>query len=85
MRMAEWLMKLRCLITGGHRYSNINLLMMKDPFKPEYIFTNECLKCGKTIHLRISKVVFDGILEADLRRKRAEDDFCSYGERREGE
>ena len=29
--MAKWLMKLRCLITGGHRYSNINLLMMKDP------------------------------------------------------
>lgn len=78
--MAKWLMRLRCLITGGHRYSNINLLMMKDPFKPEYIFTNECLKCGKTIHLRVSKVAFDGILEADLRRKRAED-----GERREGE
>ena len=79
MGMAKWLMKLRCLITGGHRYSSINLLMMKDPFKPEYIFTNECLKCGKTICLRVSKVVFDGILEADLRRKRAED------ERREGE
>ena len=85
MGMAKWLSILRCLITGGHRYASINLLMMKDPFKPEYIFTNECIKCGKVIHVRVSKVAFDGILEADLRRKRAEDGNCSYGERREGE
>ena len=83
--MAKWLRKLRCLITGGHRFSNINLLMIEDPFKPEYIFTNNCLKCGKTIHLRVSKSALDGILAADLRRKRAEEGNCSYGERREGE
>lgn len=72
--MTKLLRKLRCLITGGHRYSNLNLTMMKDPFKPEYIFTNECLKCGETVRLRVSKRSFDAILEADLRRKRAEDD-----------
>ena len=71
--MAKWMRKLRCLITGGHRYSNLNLLMLKDPFKPEYIFTNNCLKCGKIIHIRVSQVVLDGILEADLRRRSAED------------
>ena len=71
------------MITGGHRYSNINLLMMKDPFKPEYIFTNNCLKCGKITHIRVSKVALDGILEADLRRKRAEDGNGSYGERKD--
>ena len=73
MKMTKWLMRLRCLITGGHRYTDINLLMLKDPFKPEYIFTNECLKCGKVIHIRVPKRSFDSILEADLRRKKAED------------
>ena len=60
------------MITGGHRYSDASLLMEKDPFKPEYIFTNECLKCGKATHIRISEMAFDAILEADLRRKGAE-------------
>lgn len=71
--MAKWLRELRCLITCGHRYSNVNLLVMKDPFKPEYIFTNNCLKCGKIIHIRVSEVALDSILEEDLRRRRAED------------
>jgi len=85
MGMGKWLRKLRCLITGGHRHSNTNLLMVKDPFKPEYIFSNNCLKCGKITYIRVSKVALDGILEADLRRRRVEDGNCSYGERREGE
>lgn len=58
--------KLRCLITGGHRYSSANLLTMKDHFKREYIFTNNCLKCGKIMHIRISKVALERILAADL-------------------
>ena len=65
--------KLRCLITGGHRYSNTNLLVMKDHFKREYIFTNNCLKCGKIMHVRVPKVCIEEILAADLQRWRGND------------
>ena len=69
----KWMKRIKCLLSGGHRYANVNLLMMKDPFKPEYIFTNNCLKCGNITYIRVPKSSFDSILEADLRRKREED------------
>lgn len=64
--------RIKCLLTGGHRYADVNMLMLADPYRLEYIVTNNCLKCGKTITARISKKALDSILEADMRRWRAE-------------
>ena len=75
IKMAElkpW-KRIKCFLSGGHRYADINMLMLKDPYKPQYIFTNNCVKCGKAITVRVSKKALDSILEADLRRRRAED------------
>lgn len=66
--------RIKCMLSGGHRYADINMLMLEDPFAPQYIVTNNCVKCGKTITVRVSKKALDSILEAYLRRRRAEDD-----------
>lgn len=52
--------KLMCILTGGHRYADKNIIVYQHP-NPDYVrLHNECVKCGKTIE-------FDFCVEAYLR------------------
>ena len=39
--------RLKCFLSGGHRYSDANLISYKDERKGAYVFCNFCVKCGK--------------------------------------
>ena len=36
-----------CLLTGGHRYADINMIVIHDPIFRTYKVKNYCVKCGK--------------------------------------
>ncbi len=41
--------KLMCILTGGHRYEDKNIIVYQHP-NPDFVMLhNECVKCGKTI------------------------------------
>lgn len=73
--MAELMLwnRVKCFFTGGHRYADKNLSMSKDKFGIQCTFTNNCVKCGKTITCKIPQKALDRILELDLKNRRAED------------
>lgn len=45
--------RLRCFLTGGHRYSDINLCGRV--VGNEIVYTNICVKCGKKYEVRLPK------------------------------
>lgn len=49
--------KLKCFLTGGHRYSDANTISVTNEGEDVYVFYNYCLKCGKpyTVKVDISR------------------------------
>lgn len=45
--------KFLCCLTGGHRYSDANLISIYLPDKKELRFINPCAKCGKAYTITI--------------------------------
>ena len=48
--------KLKCLITGGHKYDSKNLIMTEDLPRNLFVFHNRCVKCGKEYAVEIPRV-----------------------------
>ena len=47
--MAElkpWFRRVRCWLTGGHRYSDLGLVSCYEPITHRQWFGNRCIKCG---------------------------------------
>lgn len=42
-----------CWLTGGHKYSDLNLMIHTDHETDEAVFENICIKCGKPFETRI--------------------------------
>lgn len=45
--------RLRCFLTGGHRYSDINLCVRVAG--DEIVYTNVCVKCGKMFEAHVPR------------------------------
>ena len=65
--------RLCCILTGGHRYRDINLIVTDLPFFPGdfFLIENHCVKCGKKYSATISKkaVIAEAFAESDLCEK----------------
>ncbi|MBR5355003.1 MAG: hypothetical protein IK122_02660 [Alphaproteobacteria bacterium] len=48
--------KIKCLITGGHKYASENLIMTEDLPRNLFIFRNFCVKCHKYYTVEIPRV-----------------------------
>ena len=57
--------RIKCFLTGGHRYEDSNLRASSDEFKNTITFTNGCVKCGKSyeVQLPFSAVMSSCLLE----------------------
>jgi hypothetical protein len=53
--------RLRCFLTGGHRYVDTGISAKKCANPNWYTVTNQCIKCGKPIQidLNVGKIIFD--------------------------
>jgi len=47
--------KVRCFLSGGHKYSDSNWVMTERIKTCQVIFTNYCDKCGKMIDVPVSR------------------------------
>lgn len=48
--------KIKCFITGGHKYDSSNLIMTEDFRRNLFVFHNYCVKCKKTYTVEIPRV-----------------------------
>lgn len=48
--------KIKCFITGGHKYDSINLIVTEDLHRNLFVFRNRCVKCGKEYAVEIPRV-----------------------------
>ena len=39
--------RVRCRLTGGHRYRDEFLTSVHDPIGERFLFVNRCIKCGE--------------------------------------
>ena len=62
--------RLCCILTGGHRYSDINLIVTDFPLFPEdfFLIENYCVKCGKKYSTTISKkaVMAEALVKGEM-------------------
>lgn len=45
--------KLICKLTGGHRYSDVNLQVHSDKTRHVFRIRNRCLKCGEAVEWEV--------------------------------
>ena len=55
--------KVICWLTGGHRYSAMNLKSSYNHYTGQSILANRCVKCGKKITVTID---VDEIIKKDM-------------------
>ena len=55
--------KVFCLLTGGHRYADMNLQSVYNPYTRQSLLVNRCVKCGKTFTVTIDT---DEIIKRDI-------------------
>ena len=55
--------RVKCFLTGGHRYEDSNLRASSDEFKNTITFTNGCVKCGKSYEVQLP---FSAVMSSDL-------------------
>ena len=55
--------KFLCCLTGGHRYSDLNLISIYLPEKKEMRFINPCMKCGKPYMIGIPEKNLMGLIQ----------------------
>ena len=44
--LKQWFRRVRCRLTGGHRYSDLGLVSRYVPTTNSVVFCNHCIKCG---------------------------------------
>lgn len=49
----QQLLQMACVIGGGHRYSDTNLLVAIDTQNKMCEYSNKCVKCGKEYHVKV--------------------------------
>lgn len=59
------LKRIKCFLTGGHRYSDSNLQVIHDT--TGYHFVNHCVKCGKVCAAFMS----EGTMQRQIEKDRA--------------
>lgn len=57
------LRRIKCFLTGGHRYSDSNLQVIHDT--TGYHFVNHCVKCGKVNAAFMSEKTMQRHIEED--------------------
>ena len=63
--------KLICLLTGGHRYEDKNLVSYQN-LNPDYVtLENKCVKCGKIIEFDFP---IGAYLNAEIKKRKGEQD-----------
>lgn len=55
--------KLRCLLSGGHRYSPSKIITHRNPMNCTIELRNFCVKCGKMISFEIPDNFIDEEIE----------------------
>ena len=55
--------KVFCLLTGGHRYTDVILQSVYNPYTRQSLLVNRCVKCGKTFTVTINT---DEIIKRDI-------------------
>lgn len=55
--------KLRCLLSGGHRFAPDKIVTCKNPINFTYELKNFCVKCGKPISFEIPDSFIDKEIE----------------------
>lgn len=63
--------KIICLLTGGHRYKDKNIITRPTLYKDYVILHNKCVKCGKVIEFDfcVGKYVREEIHKRILQKK----------------
>lgn len=56
--------KLRCLLSGGHRYSLSKIITHRKPMNRTIELRNFCVKCGKMISFEIP----DNFIDEDIKK-----------------
>jgi hypothetical protein len=49
----QQLRQMACVISGGHRYADTDLLLAVDTKKKVCEYSNRCVKCGKEYHVEV--------------------------------
>lgn len=58
--------RLCCFLTGGHIYSDLNMVATKQANPNWYTIQNKCCKCGKgryTVEINVGKIIYDSYAE----------------------
>ena len=56
--------KLRCLLSGGHRYSPSKIVTMRNPRNRTIVLHNFCVKCSKMIEFAIP----DNFIDEEIKK-----------------
>jgi len=49
----QQLLKMACVMGGGHRYADTDLLVAVDTQKKVCEYSNKCVRCGKEYHVEV--------------------------------